>query len=122
MSYNKFNPRIIKKRIANRARRGEVNFEIYPRKTNNHFYLVVYNCLQKKEVYCYSTLHLRMVDSNEQQKSVKNNIEAAQEVGKAIGEWCTKNNIPAVYFNKLHYKFHGKLEKALVGFNEKFNK
>lgn len=120
MSYNKSNPRIAKKRIANRTRRGKVNFEIYPRKTNNHFYLVVYNCLEKKEVYCYSTLNLRSPDVNQENITIKNNVETAAKVGETVAQWCLQNNIPSVYFNKLHYKFHGKLKSAVEGFNQKF--
>lgn len=113
MSYNKKSSRLIKKRLAIRARRGDANFEIYPKKTNNHFYLVVYDCLQKREIFSYSTLNL---------KDAKNNVESAKKVGEEVANWCLENKIPSVYFNKLNYKFHGKLEGSVASFNEKFNR
>jgi ribosomal protein L18 len=112
MSYNKNDPKIHKKRLAVRARRGDVNFEIYFKKTNNHFYLVVFNVPEGKEVFCYSTLNL---------KGEKNNVETAGKVGENVAKWCLDNKIPAVYFNKLKYKFHGKIEAAVNAFNNKFN-
>lgn len=113
MSYVKTNPRTIKKRLAIRARRGSVKFEIYPKKTNSNFYLVVYDCEEKREVFCYSTLNM---------KGVKNDVKAARVVGVEVANWCLKNAVPMVYFNKLHYKFHGKLANAVSGFDETFNR
>ena len=113
MSYVKSDIKIQKKRLAVRARRGDVDIEIYPKKTNNHFYLVVYNCKEKREVFAYSTLNL---------KGEKNNVESAGKVGVEVAKWCLENNVPAVYFNKLKYKFHGKLATAVAAFNETFNK
>jgi ribosomal protein L18 len=112
MSYVKSDPRIAKKRLAVRSRRGSVNFEIYSKKTNNHFYLVVYNCKEAKEVFCYSTLNI---------KDAKNNVETAGKIGTEVAKWCLENKVPEVYFNKLHYKFHGKLASAVSSFNETFN-
>lgn len=115
MSYNtsSVKAKVAKKRRAIRARRGSVNFEIYPLKTNNHFYLVVYNCLTKQEMFRFSTLNL---------ENAKNNVESAGKVGAEVAKWCVANNIPSVYFNKLRYKFHGKLASASSAFNEVFNK
>ena len=113
MSYVKSDHRIAKKRLAIRARRGDVNFEISPKKTNSHFYLVVYNCKEAREIFAYSTLNI---------KDGKNNVETAAKVGNEVAKWCKANKIPSVYFNKLHYKFHGKLASAVAGFNEEFNK
>jgi ribosomal protein L18 len=113
MSYLKSDPRIIKKRLAIRAKRGSVCFEIYPKKTNNHFYLVVYNCTERREVFAYSTLNL---DDH------KNDVNAAKAVGQKVASWCLENKIPSIYFNKLNYKFHGKLAIAVSSFNETFNK
>ena len=58
MSYNKNDIKIHKKSLSVRARRGDGNFEIYFKKTNNHFYLVVYDAGEKKEIFCYSTVKL----------------------------------------------------------------
>ena len=114
MSYNTSNPKIEKNRKKIRAKRGTaVNFELSARKTNNHFYLTVYDCIQAKEVFTYSTLNM---------KERKNNVESAGVAGTEVAKWCLENKVPAVYFNKLHYKFHGKLEAAMTKFNETFNK
>ena len=112
MSYNKNDIKIAKKRLAVRARRGDVKFEIYFKKTNNHFYLVVYNAEEKREVFCLSTLNF---------KGEKNNIETAGKIGEEVAKWCLQNQVPSVYFNKLKYKFHGKLASAVSAFNNTFN-
>jgi ribosomal protein L18 len=112
MSYNKNDIKIQKKRLAVRSRRGDANFEIYFKKTNNHFYLVVYNVAEAKEVFCYSTLNI---------KDAKNNVETAGKVGEEVAKWCLENKIPSIYFNKLKYKFHGKIANAVNAFNSKFN-
>ncbi len=112
MSYNKTDIKIKKKRLAVRARRGDVNFEIYFKKTNNHFYLVVYNAVEKREMFCLSTLNF---------KEDKNNVETAGKIGEGVAKWCLENKVPSVYFNKLKYKFHGKLASAVSAFNNTFN-
>lgn len=123
MSYNKNDIKISKKRLAVRAKRGDVNIEISPKKTGNHFYLVVYDCISKKELHCFSTLNLvkerKVANSND---FIKNNVETAGVVGKRVAMWCLENKISSVYFNKLKYKFHGKLASAVNAFNETFNK
>lgn len=122
MSYNKNDIKIAKKRLAVRAKRGSVNIEIYPKKTNNHFYLVVYDCVAKKEIFAFSTLTLVKEKKVANGKDfIKNNTETAGVIGTRVAQWCVENKISAVYFNKLKYKFHGKLATAVNSFNETFN-
>ena len=123
MAYNKNDIKISKKRLDVRAKRGNVNIEIYPKKTGNHFYLVVYDCIAKRELFCFSTLNLVKERKVANEKEfIKNNTETAAIVGQKVAAWCLENKISAVYFNKLKYKFHGKLASAVGAFNETFNK
>lgn len=114
MSYNTADHRIRKNRLAIRAKRGKKNIEIFPMKTNRHFYLVVYDCVQKRDLYSVST-----VKDLKDKKITKVTNKEAEQVGKRIGEWLVKNGLQSqVYFNKIHYKFHGRLKSAISGLNE----
>ena len=111
MSYVKSDYRIAKKRKAIRAKSGGKPFELYVKKTNQYVYAVVYDCAQKRDVHCVSSAKFADLKS-------KSDKLAAYTVGKGVAEWCVKNDVKSVYFNKLGYKFHGKLAEVVRGFNE----
>ncbi len=91
-----------KKRIAIRAKSVGRRYEISVRKTNNHFYGVVYDMEGKNIVFSTSSLNLK-----EGEKT--SNKDAAQKVGLAVASELKNRKIDSVFFNKLTYQYHGKL-------------
>lgn len=73
-------------------------------KTGQHIYGVVFNCATKQIIFSCSSIKL---------KSKTANIEVAKKVGEMVVKRLKELNISQLYFNKLEYKFHGKV-KAVV--------
>ena len=96
------NSKTAKKRLVARSRNGSRRYEISVRKTNSHFYAFVYDTELKNIVFSKSTLAI---------KSLKNtsNKDSATAVGSEVLAELKSRNIDSVFFNKLTYKYHGKL-------------
>jgi large subunit ribosomal protein L18 len=91
-----------KKRVAIRHRSGDRTIEVSVRKTDKHFYGVVYDCTTKMILFSCSTLKF--------EKGVKTwDKNAAKLVGLEVAAKLKEKNITEVFFNKLSYKYHGKL-------------
>lgn len=99
----------IRKRI--RSKRGSARYEISPRKSSKHFYLMVYDTQEQCDVGCFSTLNLKGTE-------VKTySLLAASKVGEGLAAFCKGRGITAgFYFNKLTYPFHGKVKAAYDAF------
>lgn len=91
-----------KKRLSIRSKSVGRRYEISVRKTNSHFYGVVYDMEAKNIIFTTSTLTFK-----EGEKT--SNKEAAEKVGLALAEELKNRNIDSVFFSKLTYKYHGKL-------------
>jgi large subunit ribosomal protein L18 len=89
-----------KKRLAVRSR-GTREIEVSVRKTNSHFYSVVYSCKTKSILFSVSTLNLK--------EKTKTSVESASKIGIETAKKLKEMNISEVFFNKLTYKYHGKV-------------
>jgi large subunit ribosomal protein L18 len=78
-------------------------------RSNNHIYAQVIDDSKFHTLASYSTLNL-----NDEEIFIKTNTcESAKIIGKKLGEFCIKNNINQVVFDRGIYIYHGRI-KALA--------
>jgi large subunit ribosomal protein L18 len=94
--------KVDRKKSYARSRNGSRRYEISVRKTNVHFYADVYDTVEKNIVFTKSTLSVEKLKKTW-------DIDAAKEVAKLVVEELKSRKIDSIYFNKLCYKYHGKL-------------
>jgi ribosomal protein L18 len=102
--------KIQKKTLSVRDKVGHRIYEISMTKTNQHLYARFYDIKEEKTILTLSTKDI---------KNLKNtsNKDAAKELGKnfalKIKEKSIENLQDLCFFNKLTYKFHGKVVSFL---------
>ena len=74
-------------------------------KSSKHFYAQIFDSSGSTVVASAST--------NEKDSGLKNNVQAAEEIGKTIAERAMKNGVKNVVFDRSGYKYHGRV-KALA--------
>ena len=73
--------------------------------SSKHFYAQIFDSSGSTVVASAST--------NEKDSGLKNNVQAAEEIGKTIAERAMKNGVKNVVFDRSGYKYHGRV-KALA--------
>ena len=74
-------------------------------RSSKHFYAQIFDSSGSTVVASAST--------NEKDSGLKNNVQAAEEIGKTIAERAMKNGVKNVVFDRSGYKYHGRV-KALA--------